>query len=112
MDQNQNDSAKSATAEQLKGDLPQRVEEAQAKGYFGSVPDPTPNEAYTLSGVTSGAATPETDEQAAEDADQRSAELSTELDSGQSTDHGAGESTGEQSTGEPTSTEQTGGWGS
>ncbi len=41
-------------------------DEANAKGYFGSVADPTPNENYTVSGVTSGAPTPETDEKAAD----------------------------------------------
>ena len=36
-----------------------RFDEAADKGYFGSTPDPTPNENYTLKGVTSGAPTPE-----------------------------------------------------
>lgn len=31
------------------------------KGYFGATTDPTPNENYTVEGVTSGAPTPETD---------------------------------------------------
>lgn len=43
-------------------------DEAEAKGYIGSVPDPTPNEAYTVAGVTSRAATPETDERQAAEA--------------------------------------------
>lgn len=38
------------------------VDEAAEKGYFGTTPDPTPNENYTLAGVTSGKPTPETDE--------------------------------------------------
>lgn len=38
-----------------------RFDEANEKGYFGSTPDETPNENYTLKGVTSGAKTPETD---------------------------------------------------
>jgi hypothetical protein len=42
-----------ADAEALKGDLPERFAEAQEKGYFGTVPDQPPNEAYTLAGVTS-----------------------------------------------------------
>lgn len=42
-----------------------KVDEAEAKGYLGEVPDPTPNENYTVSGVTSGAPTPETDPAAA-----------------------------------------------
>jgi hypothetical protein len=40
----------------------QRVtDEAEDKGYFGTAVDPTPNENYTLKGVTSGAPTPESD---------------------------------------------------
>jgi hypothetical protein len=34
-------------------------DEAAAKGYFGNTPDGTPNENYTLAGVTKGAPTPE-----------------------------------------------------
>ena len=36
-----------------------KFDEAAEKGYFGEVPDETPNEAYTLKGVTSGMDTPE-----------------------------------------------------
>lgn len=36
-----------------------RFDEAAEKGYFGHTPDETPNENYTLKGVTSGAPTPE-----------------------------------------------------
>lgn len=36
-----------------------RFDEANAKGYFGEVPDETPAENYTLAGVTSGKPTPE-----------------------------------------------------
>lgn len=38
------------------------VDDANEKGYFGDVPDPTPNENYTVAGVVKGAPTPETDE--------------------------------------------------
>ena len=41
-------------------------DEAQEKGYFGVTPDPTPNENYTLKGVTSGKPTPETDQKLAD----------------------------------------------
>lgn len=34
-------------------------DEAADKGYFGEVPDSTPNENYTLKGVTAGKPTPE-----------------------------------------------------
>lgn len=37
-------------------------DEANEKGYFGEVPDPTPNENYTLAGVNAGKPTPETDD--------------------------------------------------
>lgn len=36
-----------------------KFDEANEKGYFGHTPDDTPNENYTLQGVTSGAPTPE-----------------------------------------------------
>jgi hypothetical protein len=36
-----------------------RFDEANEQGYFGHTPDETPNENYTLKGVTSGAPTPE-----------------------------------------------------
>jgi hypothetical protein len=37
-----------------------RFDDANDKGYFGTTPDDTPNENYTLAGVTSGKPTPET----------------------------------------------------
>ena len=36
-------------------------DEANERGYFGSVPDETPNENYTLQGQGAGKPTPETD---------------------------------------------------
>lgn len=41
------------------------VDEETERGYNGIEVDPTPNENYTLKGVTSGKPTPETDEKAA-----------------------------------------------
>ena len=38
----------------------QVILDAQEKGYAGFKPDPTPNENYTIAGVTRGAPTPET----------------------------------------------------
>lgn len=35
-------------AEKAKGDVQKQMDEEQAKGYFGTVPDQPPNEAYTL----------------------------------------------------------------
>ena len=37
------------------------TDKANAKGYLGISTDPTPNENYTIQGVTSGKPTPETD---------------------------------------------------
>jgi hypothetical protein len=37
-----------------------KMDAAEEKGYFGEVPDATPNESYTVAGVTSGAPVPET----------------------------------------------------
>ena len=38
-----------------------QIEKEQAQGFRGTEVDSTPNEAYTVAGVTSGAPTPETD---------------------------------------------------
>jgi hypothetical protein len=49
-----------ASADDLgQAEVQARFDEAEAKGYWGSVPDETPNEAYTLAGVTAGKPTPE-----------------------------------------------------
>jgi len=47
-----------------------KLEEANEQGFIGEKVDPTPNEAYTVAGVTSGKATPETDDKAAAKADE------------------------------------------
>jgi hypothetical protein len=47
------------------------TDEAEEKGYFGAAVDPTPNENYTLKGVTSGAPTPETDAEYAREVRQK-----------------------------------------
>ena len=41
------------------------ADEQTEQGFFGERVDPTPNDNYTVAGVTSGKATPETDEKAA-----------------------------------------------
>jgi hypothetical protein len=38
-----------------------KFDEANKQGFFGSTPDETPRENYTLQGVASGKPTPETD---------------------------------------------------
>lgn len=42
-------------------EVQEHFDEANEKGYFGTVPDETPNENYTLAGVNSGKPTPETE---------------------------------------------------
>lgn len=42
-----------------------RTDEAEDKGYLGTVPDETPNEAYSVAGVTSGTEAAEADREAA-----------------------------------------------
>lgn len=54
------------TADQSTAEVQQRVDEDEARGFRGLEVDPTPNENYTIAGVTSGAPTPETDDDAAE----------------------------------------------
>lgn len=51
----------SATDDAGQAEVQARFDEANEKGYFGHVPDETPNENYTLKGVTSGKPTPETE---------------------------------------------------
>ena len=58
--------AVSASAEGDKAEVQANMDAEQDKGYYGTVPDPTPNENYTVRGVAAGLPTPETDpEQAA-----------------------------------------------
>jgi hypothetical protein len=38
----------------------EKADKEAEQGYIGTTPDTTPNEAYTVEGVTSGAETPET----------------------------------------------------
>ena len=55
-------------------EVQRKVDEAHEKGFEGTQVDPTPRENYTVSGVTSGAPTPETDEGAADEARKAAAE--------------------------------------
>lgn len=48
------------------------ADEATEKGFIGTVPDPTPNDNYTVAGVTAGKPTPETDDKLAAEARQAS----------------------------------------
>lgn len=52
---------KTASADDLgAAEVQKKFDKANEQGYFGSTPDETPNENYTLAGVTSGKPTPET----------------------------------------------------
>lgn len=52
---------KTANADDLgAAEVQAKVDDANERGYFGSTPDETPRENYTLAGVTSGKPTPET----------------------------------------------------
>lgn len=56
--------AKKTSASEASSDLGQaevqaKFDEANERGYFGTVPDETPNENYTLKGVIAGKPTPE-----------------------------------------------------
>ena len=56
------DSPKRKTADDAgQAEVQAKFDEANEKGFFGSTPDETPNENYTLQGVTSGKPTPETE---------------------------------------------------
>lgn len=46
-------------------EVQKNVDEETEQGFVGVEVDPTPNENYTVAGVTSGKPTPETDEKAA-----------------------------------------------
>ena len=47
-------------------EVQRNVDKASEQGFYGVKVDPTPNENYTVAGVTAGKPTPETDEKAAD----------------------------------------------
>jgi hypothetical protein len=51
-----------------KGQAQEKMDEITEKGFRGEAVDPTPNEAYSVAGVTAGKATPETDPELAAEA--------------------------------------------
>ena len=55
-------------ADKSTAQVQKQMDEDTERGFRGVEVDPTPNDNYTVSGVTSGAPTPETDDKAAEDA--------------------------------------------
>lgn len=62
-------------AEQGNAAVQSYVDTLNEQGYSGTAGDPTPNDNYTVAGVTSGAPTPETDPEAAEAARVHQAKL-------------------------------------
>lgn len=58
--------ADAVAADASTAEVQAKVDEDLARGFRGVEVDPTPNENYTIAGVTSGAPTPETDDDAAE----------------------------------------------
>lgn len=55
--QGQHDSAETAAGKAVE----EQLQEEQDQGFRGAKVDPTPNEHYTVAGVTAGKPTPETD---------------------------------------------------
>lgn len=60
-------SSKTDAPEQSLTDIQAKADQETAQGFRGAEVDPTPNENYTVAGVTSGAPTPETDVDAAKE---------------------------------------------
>jgi hypothetical protein len=69
--------ADAIAADTSAADVQKQVDEDEARGFRGIEVDPTPNENYTIAGVTSGAPTPETDDDAAETARKAQSEAAT-----------------------------------
>lgn len=67
--------ADAVAADQSTADIQKQVEQDEARGFRGVEVDPTPNENYTIAGVTKGAPTPETDDEAAEAARKAQADV-------------------------------------
>lgn len=73
------DQPKSSTADAGEGQVQETVDRESDQGYRGVVADPTPNSAYTVSGVVAGEPTPETHEAQADKAAARARELGRRL---------------------------------
>lgn len=56
-----------AAAETASAELQKRADEEAAQGFRGTEVDSTPNENYSVAGVTDGKPTPETDEKQADE---------------------------------------------
>lgn len=64
-------------ADRSTAEVQEQVDREEEQGFRGVEVDPTPNEAYTVAGVTSGQPTPETDDDAAEQARKAQADTAT-----------------------------------
>ncbi|MGW4505696.1 hypothetical protein ACWENO_13755 [Streptomyces sp. NPDC004436] len=62
------DSKSTPTADEAVQKAQKAFDKAQEQGFFGVETDPTPNEHYSVAGVTAGQPTPETNEEAAAEA--------------------------------------------
>lgn len=61
MAQTKNTSSKNTSSDVGESEVQEKFDKINEQGYVGTAVDQTPNEAYTLDGVTSGMETPETD---------------------------------------------------
>ncbi len=76
MSKTKSDTAKTPTTSETKAtaratqltEIQEKFDKEQNQGFRGAEVDPTPNENYTVAGVTKGLPTPETDAGAAKDA--------------------------------------------
>jgi hypothetical protein len=64
-------------------EVQENFDKAEDQGFIGEKVDPTPNEHYTLAGVTSNKPTPETDGKAAAAADAHQAKLASKFGTGE-----------------------------
>jgi hypothetical protein len=67
--------AASKSNDKVEKQVAENLEQEVEDGFRGTKVDPTPNENYTLKGVTSGKPTPETDDKQAEKARQAQADV-------------------------------------
>lgn len=66
--------------------LQRETDAATEQGFIGIEVDPTPNEHYTVQGVTSGKPTPETDAGAKAAATEHAAKVAAKVAAGETTD--------------------------
>lgn len=80
---------KKAAAASTGGDQSQaKMDEATEQGFIGVEVDQTPNENYTVAGVTAGLPTPETDADLKKQAEDRADELSADPFADSTSDNG------------------------